>query len=83
MDYSDEGEEQIPKKYTFVHNLRVFHGVRTNEPLVKLFVQPIGLLILPPVLWATLVMSVTIGFLVAITSNFSTAFASTYGLKPF
>ncbi|KAF4950880.1 hypothetical protein FSARC_13080 [Fusarium sarcochroum] len=40
------------------------------------------LLTLPPVLWATLVMSVTIGFLVAISSNFAVAFSNTYGFKP-
>jgi hypothetical protein len=37
------------------------------------------LLMLPPVLWATLVMAITIGFIVAISSNFAAAFAATYG----
>lgn len=37
-----------------------------------------GLICLPPVLWAALVQSVTIGFLVAITSNVSVAFEGAY-----
>lgn len=76
-------EDPTPKKYTFIQNLRIYHGELTAEPLLKLFVRPLGLLILPPVLWAALVMAVTIGFLVAISSNFATAFAITYGFKTY
>lgn len=70
-------------KQTFADSLRVYHGTFTKESLFKLFVRPILLLVLPPVLWATLVMSVTIGFLVAISSNFASAFTTTYGFKPY
>lgn len=37
-----------------------------------------GLICLPPVLWAALVQAVTIGFLVAVTSNVDVAFNETY-----
>jgi MFS family permease len=70
------------KKQSYIHSLRIFSGVMTNESLVKIFMRPVALLILPPVLWATLVMSVTIGFLVAISSNFASAFNTTYGFAP-
>lgn len=44
-------------------------------------IRPVLLLGLPTVLWATLVMSVTIGFIVAITSNVAPAFEATYGFE--
>lgn len=51
----------------------------TAEPYWKLLTRPLALIILPSVLWASLVMSVLIGFLVAVSSNISTAFESAYG----
>jgi hypothetical protein len=47
-----------------------------------MFIRPIGLILIPPVLWASLVMAVTIGFLVAVTSNVAPAFQATYGMQP-
>ena len=73
----------VTKKHTYLQELRCFHGQFTEEPLIKIFLRPIGLLILPPVLWATLVMSVLIGFLVAISSTFSTAFLQVYNFQPY
>jgi hypothetical protein len=70
-------------KYTYVQSLRIYSGTLTKESIFKIFVRPILLLALPPVLWATLVMSVTIGFLVAISSNFASAFQTTYGFLPY
>ncbi|RBR15269.1 hypothetical protein FVER53590_03484 [Fusarium verticillioides] len=71
-----------PPKRTFLQNLSLYSGTHTKESILKLFFRPVVLLTLPPVLWATLVMSVTIGFLVAISSNFAVAFSATYGFKP-
>ncbi|KAJ5995789.1 hypothetical protein N7481_002766 [Penicillium waksmanii] len=61
--------------------LKLYHGTYTDEPIWKMAIRLIGLLILPPVLWATLVMSVTIGFIVAVTSNVSPAFNTAYGFE--
>ncbi|ENH66404.1 hypothetical protein FOC1_g10002430 [Fusarium oxysporum f. sp. cubense race 1] len=69
-------------KRTFWQDLSLYSGTHTKEPLLKLFFRPIVLLTLPPVLWATLVMSVTIGFLVAISSNFAVAFDDIYDFEP-
>ncbi|KAL6809558.1 major facilitator superfamily domain-containing protein [Trichoderma camerunense] len=85
-DYTENAdfrEQGIPKKRTYLQELRLFHGKFTEEPLFKIFVRPIGLLILPPVLWATLVTSVLIGFLVAVSSTFSTAFGQVYKFEPY
>jgi hypothetical protein len=71
------------KKRTYIQNLKIFSGTLTTEPIWKIFVRPLAFLILPPVLWATLVMAVTIGFLVAISSNFASAFQQTYGFEPY
>ncbi|KAK0660583.1 Protein HOL1 [Lasiodiplodia hormozganensis] len=70
-------------KRSFVKSLRLFSGIHTRETLWKLFWRPCVMLVLPPILWATLVMSVTIGFLVAITSNFASAFSTAYGFEPY
>jgi MFS family permease len=70
-----------PKSY-WVQSLKLYHGVYTEEPLWNMALRPVMLLALPPVLWATLVMSVTIGFIVAITSNVSPAFNTAYGFEP-
>jgi hypothetical protein len=69
-------------KRTYLQGLSMYSGIHTKESFFKLFFRPIVLLALPPVLWATLVMSVTIGFLVAISSNFAVAFDATYGFEP-
>jgi hypothetical protein len=53
----------------------------TTEPIWKLVFRPVILIILPSVLWACLVMSVAIGFLVAVSSNFATAFTLIYGFQ--
>jgi MFS family permease len=78
-----DAEELFPEKKTYLQNLSLWNGRYTHESLLKLFLRPIGLLIVPQVLWATLVMSVLIGFLVAISSNFATAFSITYNFKPY
>lgn len=82
-EVASQQEADIPKKRTWVQELRIFTGTYTNESILKLIIRPVVLLALPPVLWATLVMSVTIGFLVAITSNFSSAFQTVYGFKTY
>lgn len=76
---TNHGGSAIPRKKSFIQNLAIFHGVFVEETYWRMFYRPIVLLSLPPILWATLVMSVTIGFLVAISSNFASAFADVYG----
>lgn len=71
-----------PPKRTYVQSLALFSRKYTDESFLKLLFRPIVLLTLPPVFWATLVMAGTIGFLVAITSNFAPAFEDTYDFKP-
>jgi hypothetical protein len=50
----------------------------TRESVFKLPLRSLILILLPSVLWASLVMSVLIGFLVAISTNLSVAFAEAY-----
>lgn len=70
-----------PVKRTWVQELRIFSGTYTEESLFWMMVRPIMLILLPPVLWATLVMSVTIGFITAVTSNVASAFGTAYGFS--
>lgn len=82
-DFRTEEVIPLPKNKTYLQRLTLFSGQYTNESLLMLFIRPVGLLFVPQVLWATLVISVLIGFLVAIASNFATAFSSAYQFKPY
>lgn len=53
--------------------------VYTRESIWLLMLRPVALLALPGVLWATLINSVTVGMIVVLSSNFSTAFQNIYG----
>lgn len=64
-----------------VQGLKLNHGTFTEESLLNMTIRPVLLLALPPVFWATMVMSVTIGFITAITSNVSPAFSTAYGFE--
>lgn len=74
----------IPEKMSYIKTLRPWDGRKyTDEPLWKMMIRPIGLIILPPVFWATIVMSVTIGFLVAISSNIASAMQTAYDFEAY
>ncbi|KAH6708836.1 major facilitator superfamily domain-containing protein [Leptodontidium sp. MPI-SDFR-AT-0119] len=80
----EAGITNIPRKMSYLKTLRLWDGRRyTDESLWKMIIRPIGLITLPPVFWATIVMSVTIGFLVAISSNIASAMQSAYGFKAY
>lgn len=74
-----ESQEVIPQKISYAKSLSLFTKTYTRESLATIFARPLVLIMLPSVLWCSLVFAVTIGFLVAITSNFATAFSETYG----
>lgn len=71
-------ETAIPPKKSYSQQMRLFNPAFTQESLLTLFWRPVPLLFLPSVLWGTLAMSVAIGTFVAISSNFATAFTTTY-----
>lgn len=66
----------MPSFGSIVTNIPQKH---TQERIWKLSLRPIILIALPAVIWASLVMSVSIGFLIALSTNLSTAFSETYG----
>jgi hypothetical protein len=72
-----------PQRESFWRKLRLFKGVQTSEPMAKMILRPLGLILLPPVLWAALVQAVTVGFVVAVTSNVAPAFQAAYGFEPY
>jgi MFS family permease len=72
----------IPPPHTFLQSMSLYTGIHTKESVFRMFFRPIGLIIIPPVLWASLVMSATIGFLVAVTSNLAPAFQQYYNMTP-
>lgn len=80
---SDEQTGSAPRKRGYIQSLGVFSGVHTSESLLRIAARPFGLIFLPPILWATLVQSVTIGFLVAVTSNIDVAFEGSYDFQPY
>ncbi|KAK1781829.1 hypothetical protein QBC45DRAFT_390050 [Copromyces sp. CBS 386.78] len=76
---SERLEAAVPLKQSCLESLKIYHKTLTTENLLKLIARPMGLICLPPVLWAALAQAVTIGFLVAVTSNVDVAFNTTYG----
>lgn len=66
----------------FRGNLRVLSGIYTQESLFTLILRPVVALSLPAVLWASLDNAVTIGMVILISTNFSSAFGNTYGFQP-
>lgn len=68
-----------PRRHNFYQKLRLYTGTYTDESLMTLFLRQIVLICLPAVFWATLVTSATIGLIVALSSNYATAFAEVYG----
>lgn len=66
-------------KQSYLSSLKIFNRTLTQESLLKLALRPLGLILLPPVLWAALVQAVTVGFLVAVSSNAGSAFYTAYG----
>lgn len=56
----------ITAQKNWVGRMAIFSGTYTEESLM--FLRPCGLVLLPAVSWAVLVFSVTVGFLVTITT---------------
>ncbi len=78
-----ETGQSVATKQTYLQSLKIFRRQPlTNESVLKMFIRPFALIILPSVLWAALVQSVTIGFLVAVTSNVDPAFEQAYRFQP-
>jgi hypothetical protein len=78
-----EAANTLPKKKSYVQRLKIFSGTYTEETFWRLFVRPFALILLPPILWCSLVQSVTIGFIVAVTSNVAPAYSTAYNFKPY
>ncbi|PNP42807.1 hypothetical protein TGAMA5MH_05550 [Trichoderma gamsii] len=78
-----EETQNSTKKMSYIESLLVFKAAGTSENMFKMLIRPFGLIILPPVLWAALSLAVTIGFLVAVTSNSAAAFNQTYGFASY
>lgn len=78
-----EAATNIPARKSYIQRLAVFSGTYTTESFWKLFVRPFGLILLPPILWTSLVQSATIGFIVAVTSNVASAYSTTYNMQPY
>lgn len=77
---NDSVAEPIQRE-SYIQSMRLFSEIYTSESLVSMFFRPLALVVLPPVFWGSLVMSVTIGFLVAVSSNVAPAYATAYGFS--
>jgi hypothetical protein len=83
VQLNESPSSSIPPKKTYLQQLKIFSGTYTEETFWRLFARPFALILLPPVLWCSLVQSVTIGFIVAVTSNVASAYQQAYGMKPY
>lgn len=83
LTHIETSSASIPKKQNYLQRLKIFSGVYTEESFWRLFVRPFALILLPPILWCSLVQSVTIGFIVAVTSNVASAYSTAYNFLPY
>jgi len=75
-DKPPDFDDVTPRSKSYTQRLALWSGTYTEESILKIFLRPFFLPVLPAVLWAILVFSSTIGFLVGITSNFASALSS-------
>lgn len=80
VEHASNSDRPVKRK-SYLQTIALFNGTYTSEPFLKLLVRPLGLICLPPVLWSALVESVTIGFLVAVSSNVDSAFTTAYDFE--
>lgn len=83
IGYAEESQystaQPISRKKRTLDDLKLYTGTYTSEKIVDMAFRPLFAIVLPAVLWATLVSSVTTGMIVVISANFSTAFSTIYG----
>lgn len=53
---ADRAEVDIPALKSWPRRLALWSGIYTKESFFKIFIRPFGLILLPAVLWATLVL---------------------------
>ena len=80
---NERNEAPIPAKHTYWQRHNFHHGSHTKESLWELFIRPVFLLVLPSVLWSSLVFAVNIGFYIAVSSNAALGFQQAYGFQAY
>jgi MFS family permease len=70
------------KRHGFLRKMALTSGVHTQESFWQLFVRPFIVVVYPAVGWATAVTAVTVGFLIAVTTNVAIAFGQAYHFGP-
>ncbi|GES58477.1 putative mfs transporter [Aspergillus terreus] len=73
-----EDLQRPPTKKRWKQNLSLWGPRLTNEPLWLLFIRPVGMLLVPPILWATLVLGLNVGFTVVISTSVASSLADVY-----
>ncbi|KEZ43093.1 hypothetical protein SAPIO_CDS4966 [Scedosporium apiospermum] len=71
--------EETASKAPWRQSLNMFTGRKTEESLWLIFIRPVVMLVIPPVLWAILVLGVNVGFTVAISTSVASSFTVVYG----
>ena len=72
----------VPKKKTYLQSLRIFSAIYTSEHLLSLAFRPIAAIVLPALIWATLINTMTIGMIIVLSVSYSSAFTDIYGFAP-
>lgn len=70
------------KRHGFVKKMSLYSGTHTKEPFWQLLLRPFVIVAYPAVLWATMVTAVTVGFLIAVSTNVAIAFGEAYHYGP-
>ncbi|KAI5236978.1 MFS general substrate transporter [Aureobasidium subglaciale] len=67
-----------PGKKTFRENLAFVTPAQTKESFLKIFIRPILLLVLPPVIWSTVIIGLVVGIVVVLSVSLANDFHTIY-----
>lgn len=66
-------------KKSYKETFRIWNVTYVDEGLLKIFIRAWRVFLLPTVLWSTVVAELAVGFLIAVTTKFASAFQRAYG----
>jgi MFS family permease len=77
---SSAGISTIPKN-TFRQNLAFITPTQTRESFWKIFIRPVLLLALPPVIWSTVTVGLVVGIVVVLSVSLANDFSTIYNFE--
>ncbi|KEQ72644.1 MFS transporter [Aureobasidium namibiae CBS 147.97] len=75
---SEDAEKSFGASQTFRQNLAFATPLQTKESFWKIFIRPVLLLVLPPVIWSTITVGLVVGIVVVLSVSLANDFRTVY-----